>query len=175
MILWGWALKERSLESAASLGWTAARACSPPITLLRRAEVTVGSPEGRPVPLKPSSSSPSNVLKCFTLGDDFRFLLFAEFPSETKEGFPLSADRQQQHQLKASWFPYQTQNLMKYKLTICRLTQCCNNKKEKKKNLLCFYLSLNFSRQENGYKHSYFLAYQSWLCYQENCIKIKSS
>lgn len=143
MILWGWALKERSLESAASLGWTAARAAVIGVTAQGRG--SSGQPRGTTRTFDCLHQMRSI---CFTLGDDFRFLLFAEFPSETKEGFPLSADRQRQHQLKASWFPYQTQNLVKYKLTICRLTQCWNNKKKKKKNLLCFYFSLNFSLQE---------------------------
>lgn len=57
----------------------------------------------------------------------FRFLLFVEFPSETKEGFPLRADRQWQHQPKPSRVPYQTHNLTKYKLTICRLTRHGNH------------------------------------------------
>lgn len=60
---------------------------------------------------------------CFTRLEDFSFLLFVEFPSETKEGFPLTAERQWQHQPKASRFPYRAQNLTKYKLAVCRLTQ----------------------------------------------------
>lgn len=165
MILWGWALKERSLESAASLGWTADRAEH--VTAESRG-MTHTFVRERLVSIR---CAPFVSLWVTISG----FCCFLSFLQRQRRDFLFqqTGSGSTNWKLRGSLIKHQIWWSINSPSADWRSVEIIIRRKRK---ISCASASVWISPSKKyGYKYSYFLAYQSWQYYQENCIKIKSS